>query len=130
MINNYRVLSVIFFVSAKAVGENALNSNISLNQKTASIRDLVDVAQQLVTASKSKESKQLSQKVYDALRYSDMVSSAATADDEAAIREKLEALIAGVSKESDLPEYSAKVDELLALIDIRNNKCKAAKRRV
>ena len=124
------MLSVIFFVSAKAVGENALNANISLNQKTASIRDLVDVAQQLVTASKSKESRQLSQKVYDALRYSDMVSSAATADDEATIREKLEALIAGVSKESDLSEYSAEVKELLALIEIRNNKCKAAKRRV
>ena len=124
------MLSVIFFISAKAVGENAQSANISLNQKTSNFRELVDDAQQLITASKTKETRELSQKVYDALRYSDMVSSAATVDDEAAIQEKLRSLIADVSRDPQRTDFSTKVDDLLALIEIRNNKCKAAKRRV
>lgn len=124
------MLSVIFFISAKAVGENAQSANISLNRKTSNFRELVDEAQQLLAASKTKESRDLSQKIYDALRYSDMVSSAATVDDEVAIQEKLRSLIADASRDPDMAAFSEKVDDLLALIEIRNNKCKAAKRRV
>lgn len=124
------LLSVIFFISAKAVGENAHSANISLNQKTAKLRELTDEARQLVTASGSKEARELSQKLCDALRYSDPVSTAATADDEAEIQAKLRSLIADASKDPQPADFSAKVDDLLALIEIRNNKCKAAKRRV
>ena len=124
------MLSVIFFILVKTVGENTHSANISLNQKTKNIRELVDEAQLLVKASKSMEIRKLSQKIYESLRYSDMISSVATIDDEVAIQQKLKELMDDVSRDPMTVDYSVKVDEILTLIEIRNKKCKAAKRRV
>ena len=124
------IVSVIFFIAAKAVGESTYSANISLNQKTFAFRELVDEAQQLVAVSKTKENKQLTQKIYDALRYSDMISSVETTEDEAAIKEKLNELIAEALRGSEAAEFQVKADDLLTLIEVRNAKCKATKRRV
>ena len=122
--------SIIFFISAKAVGQNAFDGNSKLNAKTNTFRELTNTAQELVSAAKTKDIKQSVQRVYDAIRYSDMVSTEETREDETAIRDGLEELTAAVAENSNVVDIQHKVDELLHLIEKRNHKCKTLKRRV
>ena len=128
----YAVLafSVIFLMSAKVVEENAYNANIALNAKTSTMRDLTDKAQELVMESSTPEIKGMLTKVADAIRYSDPVSSESTQIDEMNISEGLDELKRMVQSNDDIETIRHKAEELLILIEKRNNKCKALKRRV
>ncbi len=128
----YAVLafSVIYFLSAKAVGENTSNANTVLNQKTSSMRFLTDKAQALVTESKDPETKRLMSKVFDAIKYSDTVSTPETQADESAISDGLSELEKMILENTDTVAIHNKVTDLLLLIENRNNKCKALKWRV
>ncbi len=128
----YAVLafSIIFLLSAKVVGEDASNANIALNVKTSFMRGLADKAQEIVMETKTPETKSLVTKVYDAIRYSDNVSVEETQMDEMRISVGLEDLKCLIQDGADIEKIQQKVDELLLLIDKRNNKCKALKRQV
>ena len=128
----YAVLafSIIFLLSAKVVGENASNANIALNVKTSFMRGLADKTQEIVMETKTPETKSLVTKVYDAIRYSDNVSVEETQMDEMRISVGLEDLKCLIQDGADIEKIQQKVDELLLLIDKRNNKCKALKRQV
>ncbi len=121
-------VSALLFIAAKATGEVAHDANVSLNEKTSFMRSLTDLAQQLTTACTTPEDRQLAQKVFDALRYSDPVSSPATAGDEQRIHDALTSLAGAVGAGTALTERSSEVSALLALIERRNAACKAAKR--
>ena len=122
--------SIIFLLSAKVVGENASNANIALNAKTSFMRGLADKAQVLVTASKTTEAKTLVSKVFDAIRYSDNVSTEETQMDEMKISVGLEDLKCIIQDGEDIAKIQHKVEEILLLIEKRNSKCKALKRQV
>ncbi len=122
--------SVISLVTAKGVGENTSKANINLNRKTDNYRNMVDAADMLLKRATSAEEKALAQKVYDAVRYSDAASSTETAADEATILEEINALTVALANQEDFAATESRANELLLLIAQRNNKCKAAKRRV
>lgn len=128
----YTVLtfSIIFLLSAKVVGENTSNANIALNVKTSFMRGLTDKAQELVMESKTTEAKLLVTKVYDAIRYSDIVSAEETQMDEMRISVGLEDLKSIIQDGEDIAKIQHKVDDILLLVEKRNNKCKALKRQV
>lgn len=123
------LLSVVFLTTAKAVGESASIANRTVNAKTNMFRELADMAHELVVVSSSSEEKQLAQRVFDAIKYSDMVSSDETAEDEKAIHDHLENIIMMVKGKKDFSSIKQSVDKLLLLLEIRNNKCKTSKRK-
>ena len=122
--------SVISLVTAKGVGENTSQANINLNRKTDNYRNMVDAADMLLKRATSAEEKALAQKVYDAVRYADAASSPETAADEAAILDEIGALTLAFANREDFAATEQRANELLLLIAQRNNKCKAAKRKV
>ena len=128
----YAVLafSVIFLLSAKVTGEKVANANIVLNAKTSSMRGMVDKAQELVIGSKTPEIKSMVAHLYDAIRYSDTISSEETKIDEMRISDGLEDLENMIQNATDSEKIQQKVDALLLLVEKRNNKCKASKRQV
>lgn len=121
-------VSVLMIVSAKGVSEATAEGNIRLNQKTDNYRKMVNAADILVKRAESKEEKALAQKVYDAVRYSDSVSDASTYADETAILNEINSLTVALANKEPADTLEQRVNELLILIDQRNNKCKAVKR--
>ena len=94
------------------------------------MRGLTDKAQELVMESKTTEAKLLVTKVYDAIRYSDIVSAEETQMDEMRISVGLEDLKSIIQDGEDIAKIQHKVDDILLLVEKRNNKCKALKRQV
>ena len=122
------ILSVITLVCVNAVGKKTMQANVVLNQKTSLFREFIDKAQELTNLAKTAETKALFKKIYDAIRYSDLVSSDATEDEEEQIGHLLDELRNEIAVTDEIEILEAKVDRLLNLIEIRNNKCKAMKR--
>lgn len=122
--------SIIYLFSAKVVGENAVAANVALNAKTSFMRDLTDKAQELVGLAKTDESRMLLTKVYEAIRYSDTVPSDELQIEETAVDNALDALKELLHNNADAEAFKQKVDDILLLIEKRNNKCKALKRKV
>ena len=120
-------LSVLFLISAKVVGENAVYANTALNTKTAFMRELTDKAQGLISSAKTAQAKEIATKIYEAIRYSDTISSEATKEDELAISERLSGLEGSIN-DIGIEGLQNKADEIFQLIEKRNNICKASKR--
>ena len=72
----------------------------------------------------------VAKKIYDAIRYSDMVSCDETVEEELVIRNKLENLVEAVRIHSEFNAINQASDELLLLVETRNNKCKTLKRKI
>ena len=123
-------ISIVFLVSAKAAEENKLSANKLLNTNTAFFRELADVASNMVSSSKTDSLRRTTTKVYDAIRYSDPVSSEELKADEinisTALRDLSNMLQNGCGEEG----FNKQADKILFLLEKRNNKCKALKRRV
>ena len=109
-------LSVLFLISAKVVGENAVYANTSLNTKTAFMRELTDQAQRLIFSAKTAQAKEIATKIYEAIRYSDTISLEATKEDELAISERLSSLEGSIN-DIGIEGLQNKADEILQLID-------------
>lgn len=120
--------SIIFLVTAQTAGENASNANERLNAKTSDFRNMVNEAQLLVSKAKSAEAKSAARKVSEALRYSDPVSGEATQMMEVEIQTKLQELSDLIAEESSVNTIQSQAEELLNLIEARNNQCKVMKR--
>lgn len=122
--------SIIFLLSAKTVGENAVAANKALNAKTSFMRELTDNAQGLIGLAKTEEARSLVTKVYEAIRYSDTVSSEELLAEETAISDGLDALKGLLKSETDFEALKDKTNKLLLQIEQRNNRCKALKRKI
>ncbi len=123
-------LSVLFFLGAKAVGETTAEANHELNRKTYSFRIFTDRAQELISMADTPEKKEIAQSVYDKLRYSDMVSDPQLAHDEFQINEKLNQLYGGFQGMGNVQSLQQTANDLIIIVDRRNNKCKELKRQV
>ena len=93
---------------------------------TAFIRNLTAEANTLVTRAKSEPVKAACKKVYEAVRYSDPMTSEALADVESRIRAEFDAFTDAVLSDN-ADAVNASADTLLSLIAERNQICKAGK---
>lgn len=98
----------------------------NLKTKTFFIRSLTVNAEGLLAGVENEEIKVACKKVYEAVRYSDPMSSEELAGIEYMISGKFEELAAAVANR-DAKKAKATADELLALIGDRNRKCKLLK---
>lgn len=121
------VVSVLIFVSAKVIGENTSKANTNLNTKVFQMREITNQASELISMAKDDETKTLMQKIFDAIRYSDPISTEETYSEEIEMI-KLLAEIKVMIESSKCEEIKNKSDELIRLIDKRNNKCISLKR--
>ena len=121
---------LIFFFTAKAVGDNNLMANAELNRKTYSFRALTDAAQELITMADTNEKKQIAQSVYEKIRYSDMVSNPRLEKIESDIFMKMNELTMEYQNKIDIQTIKQTAQELILMVDRRNNECKALKRHV
>lgn len=94
--------------------------------QTTFVRDLTADAGTLMTRAKSEPVKNACKKVYEAVRYSDPMTTGALADVESRICTEFDAFTdAVISDNADAATASA--DELLTLIQERNSRCKMEK---
>lgn len=96
-----------------------------VKENTAFIRDLTVDAEGLAAYAKSDEAKAACKRVYEALRYSDPMSSDALLSIENSISEKLEELSAAVKSDSEA--VPAVANELINLVEDRNRRCRRIK---
>lgn len=120
--------SFISVVVVKGVGENVLNANKILNETTSKFRELYDTSLLLISNAKTEEIKTIARTVSETIRYSDPVSDESIRFLEVEIESKLNDLNSLISKEENLELIRSKADELLRLLETRNNKCKTMKR--
>ena len=115
------VLAVIAIsvLKANAAADIVDDIDEKISHKTFFIRNLTADAEGLVSRAKTPEDKAVCKKVYEALRYSDPMSSDALTE----IEKKIEAQFAVFFK--DISADAA--EELLLLIGERNRQCKAFK---
>lgn len=118
--------TAISVITAKAAGAIVSGIDEGVQAKTSFIKKITLDAENLVNRAKAPMLKKLCIKVYDAFRYSDPVSNTQLSDIENRIMEEFSMFTDAVlADDLDLTESSA--DEVLALVEERNNKCKLLK---
>ena len=112
-------VTALAVVKASAAADIVAEIDEKVRKQTFFIRNLTIEAETLMAKAKEPESKALCKKIYEALRYSDPMSSDALAE----IEGKIEAQFAvfSISVSADVAE------ELLLLVGERNRKCKLLK---
>ncbi len=117
---------VIAIVAGKVTSETIDNIDKKIKTQTFFIKSLTIDAQMLMTKAESDKAKELTKKVYEAVRYSDPMSNNALAQSETSITIKFKEFEDSViSNNESSSEIFAK--ELLILINDRNQKCKLLK---
>ena len=117
---------VIAIISANFAIDVIENVDKKVKAQTFFIKSLTIDAQTLTLKSKSNEIKQISEKVYEAIRYSDPMNSEALTSCEKAITLKFKEFEKSVIDDNlELAENISK--ELIILISDRNQKCKLLK---
>ena len=117
-------ITAIAVVKANAAAEIVTETEQKVKTKTAYIRMLTVDAESLLSRAQSAEAKNACKKVFEAIRYSDPVSSEALTGIEEEISHKFAEFSETIK--SGTPDDSI-TNELLALIGDRNRKCKALK---
>ena len=116
----------ISVLKANAAAEIVNEVGEKVKEKTQFIKLTTADAQNLMNSAKSESVKSACKKVYEALRYSDPMSSGALAREEAEIADKMAELSSAVA--SDNADSAESIsNEITALVKARNNKCKALK---
>lgn len=117
---------LIMIITAMMARDEVEKTGNKVKEQTSFIRSLTVDAENLLARAKSDVAKVEAKKVYEAVRYSDPMSSGALSSVETQITMKFAAFSAAV--ESDEAEaVKAAGEELLILIGDRNRKCKALK---
>ena len=116
--------TAVSVIKANAAVELVHETDARVKEKTAFIRMMTVEADNLMARAQTDEAKAMCKKVYEALRYSDPMSSEALSGTEAEISEKFSAFAAAVKNGENASELA---DELLALIGDRNRMCKVMK---
>jgi hypothetical protein len=118
--------NVIAVIKAAAAAEEVEQIDRKVKQQTLFIKSLTVDAETLLARAKSGEAKAACKKVYEAVRYSDPMSSDGLASVESQINIKFAALSDAVTAD-DINAVSVAAEEVLILIKDRNNKCKLLK---
>ena len=113
-------------VRADWAGKAADAVEEKVKAQTAFIKTATLDAQNIANRAKSPAISAACQRVYEALRYSDPMSSEALSAEEAKIAAKIEELSAAVNN-ADEETAGATADETVLLIKERNNKCRLLK---
>ena len=121
-------ITVVLLISTKLISENVNETNSRLNAKTDSFRATMDKAQELLTKAKNTDSENEIKKAYEAIRYSEPISYPETVEYE----KQIDSILSQLYMELDVPSNHETIDksvtELIRVIEMRNNKCKAVKR--
>lgn len=124
------VLIVAFYaiaiISSKAAGDAVSSIDTKIKQQTFFIKSLTVDAQSLVNSAKTDKMKALANKIYEAVRYSDPMSSPQLEAAENEIEAKFSQFSSAV-KSTDFSLAQSISDELVVLIKNRNDKCKLLK---
>ena len=118
--------NVIAVIKASWAGEAVSDIDEKVKSQTAFIKLLTVDAENLMNRAKSDAAKAECKKVYEAVRYSDPMSSEALSVAEAKITVKFDELTAAVTAADDA-KISEIADEVVLLEKERNNKCKVLK---
>ena len=118
--------NAISLVKANVAADLVSEIDDKIKTQTFFIKMLTADADTLLASAKSDEVKVECKKVYDAVRYSDPMSSPVLAAVESQITIKFSALSDAV-KTDDAAAVSTAAEEILILIKDRNNKCKILK---
>lgn len=116
--------TAISVIKASAAAELVHETDMRVKEKTAFVRMMTVEAENLMARAQSDEAKGMCKKVYEALRYSDPMSSEALSGTEAEISKEFTAFAAAVKNGENASELA---DELIALIGDRNRLCKVMK---
>ena len=119
-------INAIAILKAKATVDLVETIDNQVKVKTSFIRDLTAQAKSLSSIASSPEAKDACNKVYEALRYSDPVSSDAVGDIEKEIAQKFVAFTDAVKTKNEEITVSY-MNELIALVSQRNHSVKSAK---
>lgn len=113
-------------IKAKAAGEVVESIDKKIKEQTFFIKNLAVDAQNLIARANTPEAKATVNKIYDAIRYSDPMSNEKLNEIEGRISYEFKTFEMAV-KSGDTAVMESQAEELLILIDNRNNKCKALK---
>lgn len=116
----------IAVLKAKAAAEISSATGEKVKARTFFIRSLTVDCENLLAKAKSEQAKTACNKVYDAVRYSDPMSS----DELSSVEEKISAKIGELSTAvtaCDDEKITVLADETVLLVKERNNKCKVLK---
>ncbi len=118
--------NAIAVIKANAAAEIVSDIDDKIKAQTAFVKLSTVEAQNILNRAKTEKVKAECKKVYEAIRYSDPMSSPALAEEEAEISAKIKDLKAAVLSDEDETAVST-AEELVLLIKERNNKCKLLK---
>lgn len=119
-------VTAIAVIKASAAAEAVQSVDNKVKAKTLFIRSLTIDAETLMKQTEDPELREECRKVFEAVRYSDPMSSDALASAESQITLKFAELSSAVSGKN-APAVKAVASELLVLIADRNKKCKLLK---
>lgn len=120
------VFNIIALIKASIAIDLVSATDCKIKAKTEFVKLLTVDAEALAAKAKSDEAKAACKKVYEAIRYSDPMSSSALAEIESKIKEKF-AAFAAVVESNDIDAVNVAAAELAQLVDERNKKCKVMK---
>lgn len=118
--------TAISVINASLTSELVSDIDEKITINTTLIKNLTADAQNLINRANAPMLKKQCKKVYEALRYSDPISSAELEDIEQRIKEEFDALTDAVIGD-DLVGIESSVKEITTLIAERNTKCKSLK---
>lgn len=119
-------INIIAVLKAKVTIDIVEAIDTQVSEKTSFIRDLTAQAKTLTSIANSPEAKDACNKVYDALRYSDPVSSYAVSGIEQEIEQAFTKFTSLIKAAQD-DEISSCSNDLIVLIGQRNSLCKGGK---
>lgn len=119
-------LYAVAVLKAAAAAEIVERIDEKVKVQTAFIRDLTVDANTLMTRAKSEPVKAACKKVYEAVRYSDPMTSGALTDVENRIKMEFDAFTDAVLSDN-ADAVNASADELLTLIKERSSRCRMEK---
>ena len=118
--------NAIAIIKATAAADIVSGIDEKIKTQTFFIKSLSGDAQSLMTSAKSDELRVEAKKVYEAIRYSDPMANAALSDLDAQIEKQFNAFSDAV-KADDAELAKETADELLEMVERRNQKCKLLK---
>ncbi len=118
--------SAVSIIKATVAADAVSKIDEKIKVQTQFIKLLAADAEHLMVSSKTAELKTEAKKVYEAIRYSDPMSSDALSDIEGQIQREFASFSQAITSE-DLELSKSVADGMLNLIDSRNKKCRALK---
>ena len=122
---DFNSLCFVFNVSKGCRGKCCKRKQ-NLNAKVFQMREIINQASELIAMSKDSDTRALLQSVYEAIRYSDPVSTEETQPEECEMIKLLAEIKALIECEKS-ETIRTKADTIIHLTEQRNNKCNSLK---